>query len=520
MLLSKLFRNVRAKALVALAGVTMVLGVGAAISAGVAQKESEVVETKAASDSTTYKVIYFNNTSGWTNPTIHYWGGTDGTSWPGAAMTRIGSSAYWAIRMPSDNNNCIFSNNGSSQTGDITSNVTDGNCYKYSDGSWSKYTASTIAWTVSGLINGSSSWVDDVYSETSTGSTVISGYFKANDMFKLRYGPWLDQVNSSVFTDLTNYVCAKAPSEFFEAGTHSDTSDNIKVKQSGYYTFSFASNLHTLSNANKKGSILVTYSPMTMIQKGYMLIWAATDDGNWQANQAITALVADKPSSGYWHWPSYSHIYKKAAGEVHYYGYVVPDNVTTMYFQRRNKTNSQDWGRTPDASAINTTSVYYIGYTGDDKYCSEAAINSGESDRYIFASMLTGFFTCGSSSTKTNGKTQYSTINTRFYSSALSSTEKSGLSSVNIVDYANGAYSGNGNSYNGKTPDTSITAAAKWAALPSGGASSARIVPGSTNAGESPLTMTLWIVLASGLAGLAAIGTAYFVSKKKKRPQA
>lgn len=51
------------------------------------------------------------------------------------------------------------------------------------------------------------------------------------------------------------------------------------------------------------------------------------------------------------------------------------------------------------------------------------------------------------------------------------------------------------------------------------GGSGARIVPGSSNA-QSPLTTTLWIVLASGLAGLAAIGTAYFVSKKKKRPQA
>ncbi len=37
---------------------------------------------------------------------------------------------------------------------------------------------------------------------------------------------------------------------------------------------------------------------------------------------------------------------------------------------------------------------------------------------------------------------------------------------------------------------------------------------------SSPLTITLWIVLGAGLAGMAAIGTAYFVSKKKKRPQA
>ena len=37
---------------------------------------------------------------------------------------------------------------------------------------------------------------------------------------------------------------------------------------------------------------------------------------------------------------------------------------------------------------------------------------------------------------------------------------------------------------------------------------------------NSPLTATLWIVLGAGVAGLAAIGTAYFVSKKKKKHQA
>ena len=37
---------------------------------------------------------------------------------------------------------------------------------------------------------------------------------------------------------------------------------------------------------------------------------------------------------------------------------------------------------------------------------------------------------------------------------------------------------------------------------------------------QSPLTLTLWIVLGAGVLGLGAIGTAYFVSKKKKRPTA
>lgn len=47
----------------------------------------------------------------------------------------------------------------------------------------------------------------------------------------------------------------------------------------------------------------------------------------------------------------------------------------------------------------------------------------------------------------------------------------------------------------------------------------ARIIAGFKEE-QSPLTTTLWIVLASGAAGLSAIGAAYFISKKKKRHQA
>ena len=49
---------------------------------------------------------------------------------------------------------------------------------------------------------------------------------------------------------------------------------------------------------------------------------------------------------------------------------------------------------------------------------------------------------------------------------------------------------------------------------------SAFVIPGAPQGNESPLTLTLWIVLGAGILGLGAIGTAYFVSKKKKRHQA
>ena len=42
-------------------------------------------------------------------------------------------------------------------------------------------------------------------------------------------------------------------------------------------------------------------------------------------------------------------------------------------------------------------------------------------------------------------------------------------------------------------------------------------IPGVYNNDQSPLTLTLWIVLGAGILGMGAIGTAYFVSKKKKK---
>ena len=54
----------------------------------------------------------------------------------------------------------------------------------------------------------------------------------------------------------------------------------------------------------------------------------------------------------------------------------------------------------------------------------------------------------------------------------------------------------------------------------SGKSSFALNIPSYSGQDESPLTLTLWIVLGAGIAGMGAIGAAYFVSKKKKRSQA
>ena len=97
--------------------------------------------------------------------------------------------------------------------------------------------------------------------------------------------------------------------------------------------------------------------------------------------------------------------------------------------------------------------------------------------------------------------------------SAAQTAVKSGSSDSDVVacrnkyDYVCGKYGPNGQKISGIT-DFMGRNPAKPA--------SAGVVPGAPSANQSPLTLTLWIVLGAGVLGLGAIGTAYFVSKKKK----
>ena len=92
------------------------------------------------------------------------------------------------------------------------------------------------------------------------------------------------------------------------------------------------------------------------------------------------------------------------------------------------------------------------------------------------------------------------------------STDTSVTNMLDKYDYVCGKYGANGRNLLGDSPDflnrnPSVPVSPAWA------------ISGS-NGNESPLTLTLWIVLGAGILGMGAIGTAYFVSKKKKRHQA
>jgi alpha-amylase len=81
-------------------------------------------------------VVYYYNSNNWSTVTAYYWSDSNKTMtvWPGKAMTSIGNNEY-SIEVPADATYIIFSNNGGSQTADLT--LEKGKIYK--NGSWQNY---------------------------------------------------------------------------------------------------------------------------------------------------------------------------------------------------------------------------------------------------------------------------------------------------------------------------------------------------------------------------------------------
>lgn len=137
------------------------------------------------------KIIYFVNRNSWSTPTAYYWGGT-ANSWPGTKMvkTDLKYSNYdvYAVAVPSNNKNIIFSNNGSNQTADLTIPTNGNNCYNYTSGSWGKYSPTGLNLVVAGSVSGNDSdggIFTDGWSTTNTANKMI--YDSASATYKLTY---------------------------------------------------------------------------------------------------------------------------------------------------------------------------------------------------------------------------------------------------------------------------------------------------------------------------------------------
>ena len=93
---------------------------------------------------TTYKTVYFKNTSNWSNVYCHAWvdnGNRDAdvTTWNGLTMTNLGEG-IWSCQLPTIVNSVIFNNN-SSQTEDLSIKTDNCQLYDFGAKAWSEYHA-------------------------------------------------------------------------------------------------------------------------------------------------------------------------------------------------------------------------------------------------------------------------------------------------------------------------------------------------------------------------------------------
>lgn len=186
----------------------------------------------------------------------------------------------------------------------------------------------------------------------------------------------------------------------------------------------------------------------------------------------------------------------------YYYGYAdIPLDVDG--FQIVKTSSEDDYGA---SISYYSTNDFTIG-TGANRvlfgqssgnYISTGGAKGDSAGSVLMAAVLAAINTC--SSNAYNGYGAYSNLNNYFYSHATNAAKEAACVSLGGVS---------------KTVAEHFKGISERAA----GGSSARFVPGPSSE-QSPLTLTLWIVLGAGVLGLGAIGAAYFVSKKKERHQA
>lgn len=94
--------------------------------------------------------IFFRNTSSWESPYAYAWymNGSSAVkllgTWPGTAMNQVEATSIYYIDIPKAATTVIFSNNGGTQTDNLTLEA-DKDCYTHSSNLWSVYSvASTI----------------------------------------------------------------------------------------------------------------------------------------------------------------------------------------------------------------------------------------------------------------------------------------------------------------------------------------------------------------------------------------
>ena len=106
-----------------------------------------VVQPTTSGSTTGGTTVLYKNTTNWSVPYCYLWtdGAGNNAAWPGAAMTKV-EDDVWMYTATKSYANCIFSNSGQSQTGDLTAH--DGQIYD--NGTWKDYDLKDIRVTAYG----------------------------------------------------------------------------------------------------------------------------------------------------------------------------------------------------------------------------------------------------------------------------------------------------------------------------------------------------------------------------------
>ena len=189
--------------------------------------------------------VYFINSGNWAEVACYYWGGLNGSAWPGVQMTATGETYeaegwnVYAITFPGDNTKCIFTDNkaeGTTQTADLE--VQNGKYYCYANGIWYERLADVDPLDTRVYLKGDMNewctiegWCDMFRKETVDGTVAYRTVLleEANTTYEFKIedaGAWLSNTGTMTKDDCTDWT--------FEADK-----DNCKITTEyvGEYTF-------------------------------------------------------------------------------------------------------------------------------------------------------------------------------------------------------------------------------------------------------------------------------------------
>ncbi len=188
--------------------------------------------------------VYFINSGEWAEVACHYWGGLNGSAWPGVQMD-LTADTYEAegwnvykVTFPGDNTKCIFTDNkaeGTTQTGDLE--VQDGKYYCYANGIWYERLADVDLLDTRVYLKGDMNewcdiegWCDMFRKETVDGTVVYREvYLEAATTYEFKIedaGTWLSNEGTMDKENCTGWL--------FEEGLNNA---KITTEHAGDYIF-------------------------------------------------------------------------------------------------------------------------------------------------------------------------------------------------------------------------------------------------------------------------------------------